>query len=351
MASLDDPAPLLAQRENRYVSPQTRAWWDPGHDFRFEGKTADDFVKMRAQNVTKQHLVKALAAEGATLFAGTDAPNPFVVPGFSLHEELGLLVGAGLTPYQALRAATAVPAQWLGRTATITVGAPADLVLLAGDPLKDIAATRTREGVMVRGRWFAQPELDRKLEALAASYEHPTDPLASAPPLPIDKPAPTTSYSMTMRGHLIGRERLAVAPRPGGGRVIVAQGYTQPATTVTTVQIELDATGRETAIMIDGKIYKRSDELLDANLLATMIPFADRALAAHAKTEVRGKLVDPDGTLEDIAYTFEPDANGTWRFSVTSKLGTAHGTYAVDKDGLPTRVTLEVGGELVITRD
>jgi imidazolonepropionase-like amidohydrolase len=352
IAALSDPAPLIARPENRFISPQTRDGWNPANDFRFHDKTPDDFAAMRAASTVRTHIVKALSDEGATLFAGTDAPNPYVFPGFSLHEELGLLVGAGLTPYQALRAATAVPAQWLGRTATITVGAPADLVLLAGDPLKDIAATRTRAGVMLRGTWVPQAALDSKLEALATSYAHPTDPLASAPPLDLANPAATASYTMTMRGHVIGRERLAVAAKAGGGRVIVAQGYAQPATTVTTVRIELDAAGHETALVVDGKDTKPTgDELLDVNLLATMIPFADRALAAHAKTAVRGKIVDPGGALEDIAYTFEPDVSGIWRFSVTSKLGTAPGTYAVDKNGLPTRVTLQVGGELSITRD
>ena len=349
IAALSDPAPLLAQRENRYVSPQTREWWNPKTDFRFQNDTPEDFAAMRVANVMRLHLVKALVTEGATIFAGTDAPNPFVVPGFSLHDELRLLVAAGLTPYQVLRAATSAPAQWLGRTATITVGAPADLVLLDGDPLKDIAATRTRDGVMLRGTWYPQATLDGKLEALATAYEHPADPLANAPALAIDKPAYTASYTMTIQGHTIGRERLAVATTPGGGRVIAAQGYMQPATALTTVRIELDGTGRETAITIDGKEQKPA-ELIDANLLATMIPFADRALAGHAKTEVRGKVVAPDG-LEDIAYTFEPDVGGAWRFSVTSKLGTAPGTYAVDEHGLPTRVTLQVGGELVITRD
>jgi imidazolonepropionase-like amidohydrolase len=351
LASLGDPAPLLAQRENRYVSPMTRESWNPANDFRFKNDTAADFAAMGAANVLRQHLVKALATEGAPIFAGTDAPNPFVVPGFSLHDELGLLAGAGLTPYQALRAATAAPAEWLGRSATITVGAPADLVLLAGDPLKDIKTTRTREGVMLRGTWYPQPTLDSKLEALAAAYEHPTDPLASAPALALDKPDATASYTMAIQGHTIGRERLAVAATPGGGRVIVAQGYTQPATAVTTVRIEVDGKGHETSLTVDGKELKPGDELLDVNLLATMIPFADRALAAHAKTEVRGKIVDPSGARDNISYTFEPDVGGAWKFSVTSRMGTAPGTYAVDEHGLPTRVTLQAGGELVITRD
>lgn len=353
VSALDDPAPLLARRENRYVSPAIRDWWDPKNDFRFKDKTADDFVAMRAANVIRQHLVKALAAEGATIFAGTDAPNPFVVPGFALHDELGLLVAAGLTPYEALRAATTAPARWLGRTATIAAGAPADLVLLDGDPLKDIAATRKREGVMVRGTWFAQATLDGKLDELAKSYEHPADPLAAAPPLPIEHPTATASYTMTMQGRPIGRERLAVANTPDGGRVIVEQSYMQPSTTVTTVRVELDAADHLKALTVDGKVTKPAspDELLDANVLATMIPFADRALAKHARQEVRGKIVNADGSQEDIAYTFEPNVGGAWTFQVTSRLGTAPGTYAVDEHGLPTRITLQAGGDLEIKRD
>jgi hypothetical protein len=204
---------------------------------------------------------------------------------------------------------------------------------------------------MLRGTWYPQATLDTKLDALAAAYEHPTDPLASAPALALDKPDATASYTMTIQGHTIGRERLAVAAKPGGGRVIVAQGYTQPATTVTAVRIEVDGKGHETSLTVDGKELKPGDELLDVNLLATMIPFADRALAAHAKTEVRGKIVDPSGARDDISYTFEPDVGGAWKFSVTSRMGTAPGTYAVDEHGLPTRVTLQAGGELVITRD
>ncbi|MBV8762566.1 MAG: amidohydrolase family protein [Deltaproteobacteria bacterium] len=347
-AAMDNPAPLMAQRENRYVSPQTRSTWDPSTDFRLTGSTAAEFAAERTRNVLRQHLVKLLSDGGAIVFAGTDAPNPFVVPGFALHEELAMLVAAGLTPYQALRAATAVPAEWLGRRATITPGAPADLVLLDADPLRDIAATRRRSGVLLRGIWFPQPALDAKLEALATAYEHPTDPLASAPPLAIDPPSITATYTMTMSGHPIGRERLAVHALPSGGRVIVAQGYMQPASTLTTARIELDAQGRETTFILDGKgmAPAATDDLFDGNLLATMIPFADRA--AHGTREIHGRSAD-DGSA--VTYTFEPAGPRTWRFTVTSKLGTAPGTYAVDADGLPTRVTLQIGGELAITRD
>jgi imidazolonepropionase-like amidohydrolase len=76
------------------------------------------------------------------------------------------MVASGLTPYQALRTATAAPAEFFGATGaygTIVAGADADLVLLANDPLQDIANTQSIEGVMVRGRWLDRAYLDRGL--------------------------------------------------------------------------------------------------------------------------------------------------------------------------------------------
>lgn len=82
--------------------------------------------------------------------AGTDASAPGMVPGFSLHDELGYLVGAGLSPYQALRTATVNPARFLDTaddSGTVTPGSRADLVLLEANPLDDIANTRRVAGV------------------------------------------------------------------------------------------------------------------------------------------------------------------------------------------------------------
>ena len=87
-----------------------------------------------------------------------------------MHEELKLLVLAGLTPYEALRTATVNPATYLeGATefGTVAPGFRADLVLLSGNPLDDIEHTRTRVGVMKRGRWFSADELESALEQLA----------------------------------------------------------------------------------------------------------------------------------------------------------------------------------------
>ena len=107
-------------------------------------------------------IVSAFHRAGVTLLAGTDAPMPRVYPGYSLHEELELLVEAGLTPLDALRAATLAPARSLGIDAlngTVAAGKRADLVLLDADPLLDVRNTRRIHAVMVDGRLFRTVDL------------------------------------------------------------------------------------------------------------------------------------------------------------------------------------------------
>ena len=97
------------------------------------------------------------------MLAGSDSPNPYVYPGFSLHDELGLLVHAGLTPAEALRTATINPARFLGLTDSLGVvatGKVADLVLLDGNPLQDIANTKRIRAVIQDGRWMNRRALD-----------------------------------------------------------------------------------------------------------------------------------------------------------------------------------------------
>jgi imidazolonepropionase-like amidohydrolase len=116
-------------------------------------------------------LTGELHAANVPLLAGSDAGGPpGVLPGSSLHEELRLLVQAGLTPYEALRTATVNPAVYLDGAkefGTVAPGFRADLVLLASNPLEDIGHIDTRVGVMKRGRWFSADELEAALEQLA----------------------------------------------------------------------------------------------------------------------------------------------------------------------------------------
>jgi imidazolonepropionase-like amidohydrolase len=110
-------------------------------------------------------LVKLMRDSGVGLLAGTDCAVSIICPGFSLHDELELLVTGGLTPMQALLAATANPARVVGREdlGRIKTGNLADLVLLRTDPLQDVRNTRGIQAVVSRGRLFNRAELDGML--------------------------------------------------------------------------------------------------------------------------------------------------------------------------------------------
>lgn len=116
-------------------------------------------------------LVKAFHEAGIPVVAGTDAGSSGVIWGYSLHDELRLLVKAGFTPEEALVSATRLPATWLGieaQTGTVEVGKYADLVLLDANPLDDIQNTRKIAGVFFNGRWVDREKIDAMLSGLAA---------------------------------------------------------------------------------------------------------------------------------------------------------------------------------------
>jgi imidazolonepropionase-like amidohydrolase len=135
-----------------------------------------DFAVRAGLLKNSEHVVDEMQNAGVKLLAGTDAPAPFVYPGFSLHEELALLVGAGLTPIQALQAATIRAAEFMGKSApqgTIEKGKVADLVLLDADPLTDIHNTSRISAVIARGKLLDRPALDALLlaaEKFAAAH-------------------------------------------------------------------------------------------------------------------------------------------------------------------------------------
>jgi imidazolonepropionase-like amidohydrolase len=117
-------------------------------------------------------LTREMHAAGVGFMAGTDSPNSSIVPGFSLHEELKLLVAAGFTPMEALQAATRNPARYLQRESdlgTIEVGKLADMVLLSANPLDDISNTRAIWAVVVDGRYLDRATLDSMLQGAKQS--------------------------------------------------------------------------------------------------------------------------------------------------------------------------------------
>jgi imidazolonepropionase-like amidohydrolase len=120
-------------------------------------------------------LTRQLHDAGVKLLAGTDASQPFVFPGFSLHEELQLLVRSGLTPLEALRTATYNPAEYFSSTdslGTVAKGRVADLVLLDANPLVDIGNTRRISAVIANGRPFDSAALAGLLNHVETALKH-----------------------------------------------------------------------------------------------------------------------------------------------------------------------------------
>jgi imidazolonepropionase-like amidohydrolase len=150
---LNDPA-VLNDRALADVPAAFKRDWDvPGMITR-AGWTAEDFDAFRRSRPAQDLFLRAFAAAGGRIAAGTDAPNQLLVPGYSEHRELELLVHAGLSPIEALRSATQHGAELLGvdSLGLVAPGKVADLVVLTKDPLVDIRNTRAIQAVMIRGR-------------------------------------------------------------------------------------------------------------------------------------------------------------------------------------------------------
>ena len=138
------------------LTPQRRRW------------SYADYQLARNLFSIDERVVGSMFRAGVPILAGTDAMNPYCFPGFSLHDELALLVESGLTPLAALQAATINPARFLGRSAelgTIEAGKIANLVLLRADPLADIHNTTQIQGVWLQGKYFDEAALAQMLEA------------------------------------------------------------------------------------------------------------------------------------------------------------------------------------------
>jgi imidazolonepropionase-like amidohydrolase len=127
-------------------------------------EAAEACIRIRLQ------LIKALHDAGAGLLLGSDAPQWFNVPGFSLHREMEVMAQAGLTPYEVLRTGTVHPAIYFGEEATsgqVAEGMRADLILLDANPLEDLANAGRIAGVIRDGRWLAREEIERRLAEIA----------------------------------------------------------------------------------------------------------------------------------------------------------------------------------------
>jgi imidazolonepropionase-like amidohydrolase len=150
------------QRKNAMLQPPNNVFMG----FGVGGKTGARVMELRRK------MLKGLRDAGAKIALGTDSPQVFSVPGFSIHREMAVMAEAGLTPFEVLQSGTRNVAEYFGtlsETGTVEAGKRADLLLLEANPLQSVSNVARRAGVMVNGRWFPEKEIQQRLETLAAA--------------------------------------------------------------------------------------------------------------------------------------------------------------------------------------
>lgn len=157
-----------AQRDSSsamaYVSPSMQARWRAQMNAMLQRVPASEDRQLRMQ--MRQKVTGEMYRQGVHLLVGTDTPNPYTVPGFSLHEELEWLVQAGMSPAAVLKAATLDAARFAGKekqNGTVETGKLADLLLLDANPLENISNTTKIFAVIINGKLLQRSELDKLL--------------------------------------------------------------------------------------------------------------------------------------------------------------------------------------------
>lgn len=168
----DDPEEMARWPEMRYIPAETvEGWVEAKRRFlshpSWSRERAERFVEIR------RDLIRGLHEAGAPLLLGSDAPQVFQVPGFSIRAELRMLVDSGLTPWEALATGTLNIARHFGEEAdrgTVEEGKLADLVLLEANPLEDVENVGRVAGVVAAGQWVPAEEIERRLDRIADAH-------------------------------------------------------------------------------------------------------------------------------------------------------------------------------------
>ncbi|MGZ8412435.1 MAG: amidohydrolase family protein [Gemmatirosa sp.] len=170
LMGVPDLETLTAYPELRYMPRDQVTQWTELHRRRLADPQMDR-ARGRQMAENRMAILKALSDGGVRVLMGTDAPQQFSVPGFSLHRELQSMRAAGMTPEQIMASGSTRVGEYFAtsdRFGAVAPGHRADLLLLDASPLADVANLTRRAGVMVRGRWLPESEIQQRLAASAA---------------------------------------------------------------------------------------------------------------------------------------------------------------------------------------
>ncbi len=163
---------MLALPEMKYMQASTlQTWRQRKEQATGEGTTFDKAQWERFDALRKQ-LIKKLSDNGHGMLLGSDAPQLFNVPGFSIHKEMQDMADAGMTNLEIIQSGTINPAKYFGLENTfgeIKEGLDADLFLIDGNPLENLNALQKPFGVMRQGKWMPKVEIDKRLEEIQRS--------------------------------------------------------------------------------------------------------------------------------------------------------------------------------------
>ena len=174
-------AEVQARPDYPYLPAAMKGPWERSRAFYWKNPPT---AAQRAQYIAiRNRMVRAIIDSGGQVMAGSDGPGGLMAYGWMMHRELQALVAAGLSPYQALRAATVVPSTWLGvisEQGTIEVGKRADMLLLTANPLTSIGNTMSIVGVAAAGSWYGPEQIAAMKETARVAINMPLPPEPAA---------------------------------------------------------------------------------------------------------------------------------------------------------------------------
>lgn len=173
-ASFEEDSAKYAERM-RYLPRYIRDYWDPKNNAHLKNRAPERLAAEKLLVKKYLEIIGLMQSAGVKLMTGSDfGANPLLFPGWGIHDEMALLVKAGLTPMEAIQAATRNPATFLRldkSVGTIEKGKLADIVVLGANPLEDINNTRKITAVLFEGQMFDRARLNRMLASVAATTE------------------------------------------------------------------------------------------------------------------------------------------------------------------------------------